>query len=86
MLCEVHEDFKLNVALAKKGYYVYDFALPLLVLHAIHWKTALNMRNWMQICPHRQITVLDTHDGPPFPLCPFDVYDYILMIRMPDSF
>ena len=41
-----------------------DFALPLLVLHAIHWKTALNMRYWMQICPHRQITVLDTHDGP----------------------
>jgi hypothetical protein len=40
-----------------------DFALPLLVLHAIHWKTAINLRDWMQICPHRQITVLDTHDG-----------------------
>jgi len=63
ILCEVHEQYKLNLALAAKGYYVYDFALPLLVLHAIHWKTALNLRSWMEICPHRQITVLDTHDG-----------------------
>lgn len=44
-------------------YYVYDFALPLLVLHALLRKTAMNLRNWMQICPQRQITVLDTHDG-----------------------
>lgn len=44
-------------------YYVYDFALPLLVLHALHWQTSMNLRRWMQICPRRQITVLDTHDG-----------------------
>ena len=30
MLCEVHEDFKLNVALAKKGYYVYVSLLGIL--------------------------------------------------------
>ena len=63
LLCEVHEDFKLNLSLAARGYYVYDFALPLLVLHALHWSSALNLRRWMRICPRRQITVLDTHDG-----------------------
>ena len=72
LLCEVHEDFKLNLSLAAKGYYVYDFALPLLVLHAMHWSSALNLRRWMRICPRRQITVLDTHDGmvrPRLPRC-----------------
>lgn len=33
------------------------------MLHALHWKTAVNLRRWMRICPRRQITVLDTHDG-----------------------
>ena len=44
-------------------YYVYDFALPLLVIHALMYKTAKNLKHWMRICPRRQITVLDTHDG-----------------------
>lgn len=41
----------------------YDFALPLLVLHAFEFSTASNLKNWLSICPRRQITVLDTHDG-----------------------
>lgn len=41
----------------------YDFALPLLVLHAFEFHTAQNLKNWLTICPRRQITVLDTHDG-----------------------
>ena len=42
---------------------VYDFALPLLILHAFTFKTMDNLKNWLKICPRRQITVLDTHDG-----------------------
>ena len=42
---------------------VYDFALPLLMLHAFTFKTMDNLRHWLNICPRRQITVLDTHDG-----------------------
>ena len=42
---------------------VYDFSLPLLLLHATTYCTAVNMRAWLRICPRRQITVLDTHDG-----------------------
>jgi sucrose phosphorylase len=42
---------------------VYDFALPLLIVHAFYFKTAESLKYWMAICPRRQITVLDTHDG-----------------------
>ena len=63
MLCEVHEEYETNIKLAKAGYFVYDFALPLLLLHAFTFRTAENIANWMRICPRRQITVLDTHDG-----------------------
>ena len=42
---------------------MYDFALPLLMLHAFTFKTMDNLRHWLNICPRRQITVLDTHDG-----------------------
>ncbi|WIA13184.1 hypothetical protein OEZ85_006776 [Tetradesmus obliquus] len=63
LLCEVHEDFKLNIELARHGYWVYDFALPLLMLHALKFKTAEPLRHWLSICPRRQITTLDTHDG-----------------------
>lgn len=63
LLCEVHEEYQTNIALAKNGFWVYDFALPLLLLHAVTFKTAVNIRQWLRICPRRQITVLDTHDG-----------------------
>jgi sucrose phosphorylase len=42
---------------------VYDFALPLLIIHAFHFHTAEALKGWMAICPRRQITCLDTHDG-----------------------
>jgi sucrose phosphorylase len=42
---------------------VYDFALPLLLLHALRFQTAEPLKLWLSICPRRQITVLDTHDG-----------------------
>ena len=63
LLCEVHEEYQTNIKLAQRGYWVYDFSLPLLILHAFHFQTAANLRHWLSICPSRQITVLDTHDG-----------------------
>lgn len=63
LLCEVHEEYETNIKLAKQGYFVYDFALPLLLLHAFTFHSAENLANWLRICPRRQITVLDTHDG-----------------------
>ncbi len=32
---------------------VYDFALPLLVLHAFTFQTAKNLRHWLTICPRQ---------------------------------
>lgn len=63
LLCEVHEEYETNIKLAQAGYFVYDFALPLLILHAFTFRTAENIADWLRICPRRQITVLDTHDG-----------------------
>ncbi|CAL5229827.1 g13231 [Coccomyxa viridis] len=63
LLCEVHEEYATNISLALQGYWVYDFALPLLILHAFTFKTMDNLKHWLNICPRRQITVLDTHDG-----------------------
>lgn len=49
--------------LCRHGLWVYDFALPLLMLHALKFKSAEPLRHWISICPRRQITTLDTHDG-----------------------
>ena len=59
----MHEEYETNIKLAKEGYFVYDFALPLLLLHGFTFHTAENIANWIRICPRKQITVLDTHDG-----------------------
>lgn len=47
----------------RRGYWVYDFALPLLIIHAFHFASAEALKGWLAICPRRQITCLDTHDG-----------------------
>lgn len=39
----------------RHGFWVYDFALPLLVLHALRFKTAEPLKNWLSICPRRQV-------------------------------
>ncbi|MBR3262247.1 MAG: sucrose phosphorylase [Lachnospiraceae bacterium] len=63
MLAEIHEEYHIQIKLADRGHYVYDFALPLLLLHAIEFKRTDRLLNWLKICPHHQITTLDTHDG-----------------------
>ncbi len=63
ILPEVHEHFTYQLKLSKKGYWVYDFALPMLVLNALYHHSAKKLKNWLRICPRKQITTLDTHDG-----------------------
>lgn len=43
--------------------WVYDFAVPPLVLHALYTRTAAHLKHWLSISPQNCITVLDTHDG-----------------------
>ncbi len=63
MLPEVHEHYKYHLKIAAKGYWTYDFALPMLVLHTLYHHTSERLRHWLQICPRQQLTTLDTHDG-----------------------
>ncbi len=63
VLPEIHEHYTIQLKLAQNGFWVYDFALPMLMLHAIYLKNASPLKRWLKICPRKQFTTLDTHDG-----------------------
>ncbi len=63
VLPEVHEHYSYQLKIAEKGYWTYDFALPMLVLDALYHHRSESLLNWFRICPRRQMTTLDTHDG-----------------------
>ena len=53
----------MQLKLAERGYWVYDFALPMLLLNALYFGQSQYLRHWLEICPRQQFTTLDTHDG-----------------------
>jgi len=63
ILPEVHEHYSYQLKLAEHDYWAYDFALPMLMLHTLYHHTNKEFLEWLRICPRRQITTLDTHDG-----------------------
>lgn len=63
VLPEIHEHFSIQLKISEKDYYVYDFALPMLVLHALYSGEVHRLAHWLEICPRKQFTTLDTHDG-----------------------
>jgi len=63
ILPEVHENHTYQLKLSDKGYWAYDFALPMLVLHTLYHHSNKRLIAWLKICPRKQITTLDTHDG-----------------------
>lgn len=63
ILPEVHGHFSYQFKLYEKGYWCYDFALPMLVLHALYTHNSRRLKSWMKKCPRKQVTTLDTHDG-----------------------
>lgn len=63
ILPEIHEHYSIQMKLAEKGFWVYDFALPMLVLHALYTGRGDRLNHWLEICPRKQFTTLDTHDG-----------------------
>lgn len=62
-LLEVHSHHLDQVHVAKRVDKVYDFALPPLILHALHTGSTRPLRTWLEISPRNVYTVLDTHDG-----------------------
>ena len=63
VLVEIHSYYRRQIEIAARVDWVYDFALPPLVLHAIAFGTAARLREWIHIRPRNAFTVLDTHDG-----------------------
>ena len=63
ILVEVHSHYSTQIKLAEQADWVYDFALPPLVLHTLFSGDARALKKWLSICPSNCISVLDTHDG-----------------------
>lgn len=62
-LLEIHSHYEDQIEAAQHVDRVYDFALPPLVLHALHTGSARRLRDWLEVSPRNVYTVLDTHDG-----------------------
>jgi sucrose phosphorylase len=63
VLVEVHSYYQRQIEISRHVQWVYDFALPPLVLHAFFNGTSLPLKHWIEIRPRNCLTVLDTHDG-----------------------
>lgn len=63
MLPEIHDHYTVQLKIAEHGYAVYDFVLPVMVLHTLFSGSSARLRHWLSICPRNQQTTLDTHDG-----------------------
>ncbi len=63
VLVEIHAYYRRQIEIAARVDWVYDFALPPLVLHALYFKTAAPLAHWIAERPTNALTVLDTHDG-----------------------
>ena len=63
VLVEIHSHYLKQIEIAKQVDWVYDFALPPLVLHALYANDVAPLARWLAISPRNAVTVLDTHDG-----------------------
>ena len=63
VLVEIHAYHRRQIEIARRVDWVYDFALPPLVLHALRFGRSDALRQWINIRPTNALTVLDTHDG-----------------------
>src|SRR5438094_594371 len=63
VLVEIHSHYLEQIEIAKQVDWVYDFALPPLVLHTLYTRNACQLKRWFEMTPPNAVTVLDTHDG-----------------------
>lgn len=63
LLPEIHEHYSIQCKIAEQGYWVYDFGLPMLLLYSLFMGSGERLKHWLRICPRKQFTTLDTHDG-----------------------
>ena len=63
VLVEIHTHYQDQIRIANQADWVYDFALPPLVLHTLYQRDACHLKRWLKMSPRNAVTVLDTHDG-----------------------
>jgi sucrose phosphorylase len=63
VLVEVHAHYQAQIDVARQVDWVYDFALPPMVLHTLYTRDVSRLMHWLEIRPRNAVTVLDTHDG-----------------------
>ena len=63
ILPEIHEHYSMPFKIAKHGYFIYDFALPMVTLYSLYSGKSEHLAHWLKMCPMKQFTTLDTHDG-----------------------
>ena len=63
LLPEIHEHYSISQKIAAHDYFVYDFALPMIVLYTLYSGKTERLAEWLRISPMKQFTTLDTHDG-----------------------
>jgi len=63
VLVEIHSHHQTQINIAERVSWVYDFALPPLILHTLFTSDATALKRWLRVSPRNCITVLDTHDG-----------------------
>lgn len=63
VLVEIHAYYQRQIEIAKRVDWVYDFALPPLVLNTLFFGNSKALKDWIRIRPQNALTVLDTHDG-----------------------
>lgn len=63
ILPEIHEHYSIQMKIANQNFWIYDFALPVLVLNALYFGKGTYLKKWLEMSPKHQFTTLDTHDG-----------------------
>jgi sucrose phosphorylase len=65
LLPEVHSHYSIQYRLAEKGYWIYDFILPYVVLESLMNRNSERLYSYLHDRPEKQFTMLDCHDGIP---------------------
>lgn len=63
ILPEIHEHYTIPFKISDHGYFVYDFALPMVTLYSLYSGKTNQLAKWLKMSPMKQFTTLDTHDG-----------------------
>src|SRR5699024_10745133 len=62
LLPEIHEHYSIQMKIAEHDYFVYDFAMPMIMLFSLYSGRTDRLAAWLRESPMKQFTTLDTHD------------------------